>query len=64
VCGTWSLTVKEVHGLRVTENRALRRIPVPVGDEIIGDWRNLYNEVLHYFCSSPDIIRMIKFQRM
>jgi len=23
---TWSLTLKEVHGLRVTENRVLRRI--------------------------------------
>jgi hypothetical protein len=29
-------------------------------DEMIGGWRNLHNEKLHNFCSSPNIIRIIK----
>jgi hypothetical protein len=33
--------------LRVTENRALRRIFGPKRDEVLGGWRRLHNEELH-----------------
>jgi hypothetical protein len=43
---TWSLTLREEHGLRVFENRVLRRIFGPKRDEITGEWRRLLNEGL------------------
>jgi hypothetical protein len=33
-------------------------------DEVTGGWRNLYNEEIHNFYSSPSIIRMTKSMRM
>jgi hypothetical protein len=39
-CETWSLTLKEEHRLRVSENRVLRRIFGPKRDEVSGEWRN------------------------
>jgi hypothetical protein len=62
-CETWSLTLREEHGLRVFENRVLR-IFGPKRDEVTGGWRKLYNEELHNLYSSPSIIRMIKSRRM
>jgi hypothetical protein len=35
---TWSLTVREEYGLRVFENRVLRRIFGPKGEEVTGRW--------------------------
>jgi hypothetical protein len=35
-CGTWSLTLREEHRLRVFENRVLRRIFRPKRDETMG----------------------------
>jgi hypothetical protein len=58
-CETWSLTLREEHRLRVFEDRVLRRIFEPKGDEVTGDWRELHNEELHNLYSSPNIIRMI-----
>jgi hypothetical protein len=43
-CETWSLTLREEHGLRVFENRVLRGIFGPKRDEIIGGWRKQHNE--------------------
>jgi hypothetical protein len=63
-CETWSLTLREEHRPRVFENRVLRRIFGPKGDEVIGSWRKLNNEELHNLYSSPSIIRMIKSSRM
>jgi hypothetical protein len=40
-CETWSLTLREKHRLRVVQNRVLRRIVRPKGDEIAGGWRRL-----------------------
>jgi hypothetical protein len=34
---TWSLTLREVHRLRVFENRVLRRIFGPKRDELAGE---------------------------
>jgi hypothetical protein len=47
VCETWSLTLREAHSLRVTENRDLRRIFGPKRDEVTGECRKLHNEELH-----------------
>ena len=38
-CETLSLTLREECGLRVSENRVLRRIFGPKRDEVIGEWR-------------------------
>jgi hypothetical protein len=35
-CETWSLTLREEHGLRMFENRVLRRIFGPKRDEVTG----------------------------
>jgi hypothetical protein len=59
-CETWSLTLKEEHGLRVFENRVLRRIFGPRRDEVTGEWRRLHNEELCDLYSSPKIIWVIK----
>jgi hypothetical protein len=48
----------------VFENRFLRRIFGPKGDEVTGKWRKLHNEELHIFYSSPNTIRQIKSRRM
>ena len=45
-CETWSLTMREERGLRVFENRVLRRIFGPKRDEVTGKWRKLHNESL------------------
>jgi hypothetical protein len=59
-CGTWSLTLREEHRLRVFENRVLRRIFGPTRDEVTEEWRKLHNRELHNLYSSPDVIRQIK----
>jgi hypothetical protein len=43
---TWSLTLREEHGLREFENSVLRRIFGPKRNEIIRGWRKLHNEEL------------------
>jgi hypothetical protein len=48
----------------VFENRVLKRIFGPKGDEVTGGWRKLHNEELHNLYSSPSIIRMIKEAEM
>jgi hypothetical protein len=45
------------------ENRVLRRVFGPKGDEVTGEWRKLHNEELRDLYSSPSIIRMIKPRR-
>jgi hypothetical protein len=47
-CESWSVTLREEHRrLRVLENRVLRRIFGPKGDEIMGGWRKSHNEEFH-----------------
>jgi hypothetical protein len=48
----------------VFENRVLRRLFGPKGDEVTGEWRRLHNEELHDLYSSPSIIRIMKARRM
>jgi hypothetical protein len=52
------------HGLRVFENRVLRRMFGSKRDEVTGGWRKLHNEELCNLHSSPSIIRMIESRRM
>jgi hypothetical protein len=59
-CETWSLTLREEHRWRVSENRVLRRIFGPKREEVAGGWRRLHNEKLHNLYSSLNIIRMIR----
>jgi hypothetical protein len=59
-----SLALRKEHGLRVFENRVLRRIFGPKSDEVIGEWRKLHSGELHNLYSSPDIIRQIKSRKM
>jgi PAS domain-containing protein len=63
-CEIWSLTLREDRGLRVFENRVLRRIFGPKRDEVTGGWRKLHNEEFHSLYFSPSIIRMIKSRRL
>jgi hypothetical protein len=53
------LTLTEEQRLRVFENRVLRRIFGPKGDEVTGEWRRLHNEELNDLYSLPNI-RVIK----
>ena len=46
-------------GLRVFENRVLRRIFGPKGDGVTVDWRKLHNEELNGLYCSPNIVRLI-----
>jgi hypothetical protein len=49
LCGseTWSLPLREVHRLRVFENRVLRRIFGPERDVVTGEWRQSHVGDLH-----------------
>jgi hypothetical protein len=57
------VTLREEHGLRVSENRVLSRMFGPK-DKVTGDWRKLHNEELHNLYFSASIIRMFKSIRM
>jgi hypothetical protein len=46
------------------ENRVLRRIFGPKGNEMTGGWRELHNKQLHNLYSWPSIFRMIKSRKM
>ena len=63
-CETWSLALREVRTLRLFENRVLRRVFGPKGDEVTGEWRKLHNEELNYLYSLPIIVWVIKSRIM
>jgi hypothetical protein len=44
--------------------RVLKKIFGPEREKVAGHWRRLRNEELHNFCSSPNIIRVIKLRRV
>ena len=50
----------EEQRLRVFENKILRKILGAKRDEIIGEWRKLYNAELHALHSSLNIISSLK----
>jgi hypothetical protein len=61
-CATCSLTLREWLGLRVSENRVLRKRFGHKRDEVTREWRRLRNEEL-YGVNSPNIIRVIRSRR-
>jgi hypothetical protein len=63
-CKTLSLISREEHGLRVFENRELRRIFEPTEVKLQKAEKKLHHEELDYFYSSPSIIIMIRSMRM
>ena len=56
--------MREERRLRVFENRMLRRIFGPKGDEIAEEWRKLRSEELNDLYFLPNFIRTIKSIRM
>jgi len=56
--------LKEELRLRVSGNRALRRIFGPKRDDVTGERRKLHNEELYDLYFSPNIVRVIKSRRM
>jgi len=62
-CEIWPLTLREECRLRLFENRVLRRIFGPNGDEVTRDWRKLQNE-LNDLYFSPDFFWVIKSRRI
>jgi hypothetical protein len=54
--------LREECGLRVSENKVLRRIFGPKREED-RSWRKLHNDELHSLYSSPNIVRVIKSRR-
>ena len=63
-CGTWPLTLRKEHRLRVFENRVLRKTLGPKRDEVKGVMRRLHNEELYTLYSSPNVVWLIKSRRM
>ena len=63
-CEAWSLTLREEHRLRVSENRVLRITFGPKRHDVTGGWRILPTEQLYPLYSSSNIIQTIKSRRM
>jgi uncharacterized membrane protein len=49
--------------MRVFENRVLREIFGPKGDEVTGEWRKLHNEELNDLFCSLNIAWVIKIEK-
>jgi hypothetical protein len=56
--------LREEGGMRVFENRVLRRIFGPKRKKVTGDLRRLHNEELNDLYCSPNIFRVIKSRRI
>jgi len=63
-CEKSSFTLSEERGLRVFENRVLRRTFGPKRDEVTGERRKLHNEELYDLYCLTNIPRVIKSRRM
>jgi hypothetical protein len=48
----------------VFENRVLRRVFGPKGDEVTGEWRKLHNEELNDLYSLPNTVQVVNLRRM
>jgi hypothetical protein len=60
----WSLTLREEQSLWAFETRVLWEIFGQKQQDVTQEWRNLHNEELHDFCSSPNILWVRKSKRM
>jgi hypothetical protein len=56
----WSLTLREVHRLRVLDGRGLRKMFGTKRKEMAGGWRRLHSEELHKLPTSPNLIGVRK----
>jgi hypothetical protein len=56
--------LREDHRLKLSENRALRKISGLQKDEVTGEWGRWHNDTLHDFYSSLNTVRVIKLGRM
>jgi hypothetical protein len=56
--------LREERRLRVSETRVLRRVFGRKRDEVTGEKRKLHNEELNDLYSSPNIVRVVKSERM
>jgi hypothetical protein len=56
-CETWSLTLREEHRLRVSENKVQKRVFEPKRDEVIGGWRKLLNGELFVKYNRKDQVK-------
>jgi hypothetical protein len=54
-CETLFPTLSREHGLRVFENRVLRKIFGPKRDEVTREWRKLHSDELN-ICTPPQIL--------
>jgi hypothetical protein len=54
-CETWSVTLRQVHRLRLFENRVLRKIFGPKRDDVMGERKTLYNGENFIICAHPQI---------
>jgi len=54
-CKTWSLAMRGEYRLRVSENRAFRKMFGRKKDQVIGEWIKLHTEELCYLHSSANI---------
>jgi hypothetical protein len=53
---TWSLTQREEYGLKVSEDRVLRKIFGLKGKGVAGGWKELHAEDLCILCSSQILL--------
>jgi hypothetical protein len=51
------VTLREEHRLKVVENKVLRIISGPKGDDVTEKWRKLHSEELHNLYSSADQVK-------
>jgi hypothetical protein len=63
-CKTWSLILREERGLRVFENRVLRKVFGNKRDEVTREWRKLYNEEQNDLYSLPNIVWVVTLSRI
>jgi hypothetical protein len=63
-CESWSFTVREGKGLRMFENKELRKMFGLKGVEIIGVLRNPRTEEFHNLYFSSHISRMLKSKKI
>jgi hypothetical protein len=60
----WSITLRVQQSLWAFETRVLWKIFGPKQQVVKQDWRKVHNKDLHYLCSLPNIVRVIKSKRM
>jgi hypothetical protein len=63
-CETWSLILREEQGIKLCQNKVLRRISGSKRDEVTGGWTKFRNEELHKCTLRKNVITTIKSRGM